>query len=433
MLEWMRSKTPSMHDSPILAREIAHQLDILRRNKISPIEDEFLFREFYPSISASHGFDNTMVMIVSENANLRGSFITTVCGESVGHRDELVWVSKGATDSESCGVGNTWSVNRSSNPVLDQLTFVSSPPSQVSEELATKSAMILLLFEVSESDISEAYRRAIVKMRHFHGRTALVFAGRASDPHKLSQLVWSVARCINSPELPNSYFLDCDKEGLFRDLLRLPLQNVVVRLSAQQREARLARAHAILISHIKSQLPTFNRQAKQDKLVDDLDNILKAVATKSGFPALDFPSADYLRERIRALDFSRVKKMKDSSLSLVSEFIERDCESIAALLPKASFSVARPPQLVEISVFHPPNPKEYIEDFQALQPENGFISGSTVRNHLLGTSQLPSQTLHRIWRLADRDKDGKLSLSEYAVCRGLIRFVQDGNDLPRNL
>jgi hypothetical protein len=231
-------------------------------------------------------------------------------------------------------------------------------------------------------------------MRHFHGRTALVFAGASNDPHKLSQLVWSVARCINSPELPNSYFLDCDKEGLFRDLLRLPLQNVGVRLSAQQREA---------------------------------------VATKSGFPALDFPSADYLRERIRAFDFSRVKKMKDSSLSLVSEFIERDCESIAALLPKASFSVTRPPQIGEISVFHAPNPKEYIEDFQALQPENGFISGSAVRNHLLGISQLPSQTLHRIWRLADEDKDGKLSLSEYAVCRGLIRFVQDGNDLPRNL
>ena len=46
-------------------------------------------------------------------------------------------------------------------------------------------------------------------------------------------------------------------------------------------------------------------------------------------------------------------------------------------------------------------------------------------------SKLPNATatLCRMWTLSDLDKDGKLDLREFAICKQLIKMKLDGHDL----
>jgi len=48
-------------------------------------------------------------------------------------------------------------------------------------------------------------------------------------------------------------------------------------------------------------------------------------------------------------------------------------------------------------------------------------------------SKLPSNALHKIWTLADVDKDGALTLYEYALARHFIKMKLDGQDIPAAL
>lgn len=45
---------------------------------------------------------------------------------------------------------------------------------------------------------------------------------------------------------------------------------------------------------------------------------------------------------------------------------------------------------------------------------------------VLEQSKLPSKVLHAIWSLADVDKDGALTLAEFALAKHFIKMKLDG-------
>lgn len=78
----------------------------------------------------------------------------------------------------------------------------------------------------------------------------------------------------------------------------------------------------------------------------------------------------------------------------------------------------------------PPNADDYAAEFSALGPnEYGKITGHQAKTKLM-QSKLPSTVLHKIWTLADVDKDGALSLPEYALAMHFVKMRLDGQDLP---
>jgi hypothetical protein len=256
-----------------------------------------------------------------------------------------------------------------------------------------------------------------------------------------------VGKCLHTSELPATFFVDeksiVDDE-LISDLRRIPAGMAVTRIVSTRHEARLARAHAYLMSHIKSLLPIFNRQAKQDKVADELSDVIAAVAQKHLIPVNDFPSADYIRERVRSFDFGKLKKMKESSLSLLSEFIDHDLVELLARIPhdmaneeltKLSTSAMGGLSKTPDILFYAPDISSYKTVFEGMSPnKDGVLIGSeSLRNHLLSISKLPSSCLYRIWKLSDIDKDGGLNLKEYAICRELMKLVAAGEELPRKL
>lgn len=46
------------------------------------------------------------------------------------------------------------------------------------------------------------------------------------------------------------------------------------------------------------------------------------------------------------------------------------------------------------------------------------------------SGKLPSGVLHRVWNLADVDRDGKLDIYEFALAMHFVRMRLDGHTLP---
>merc|ERR1712217_574388 len=127
---------------------------------------------------------------------------------------------------------------------------------------------------------------------------------------------------------------------------------------------------------------------------------------------------------------------------------EQEHETAAAVsqvVGRASpFAVMKVGGATEASVFQAqwreaPVVAEYEAEFQQYlakgtddNREKGKLSGKLAKEKMI-ESHLPSAVLHRIWALADVDKDGMFTLPEYAVAMHLIKMKLDGQDLPTEL
>ncbi|KAI5708242.1 hypothetical protein M8J77_018816 [Diaphorina citri] len=70
--------------------------------------------------------------------------------------------------------------------------------------------------------------------------------------------------------------------------------------------------------------------------------------------------------------------------------------------------------------------------FESLQPQNGFIPGNKVKGVLMD-SKLPTDTLGKIWDLADMDKDGCLDRHEFIVAMHLVYKALEKFAIPATL
>ena len=457
MNRWLQSPDSTMKHAIILNREISSQLQILYTNKIAPIQEDFLFSEFYPE-RVSLGISNIrpIVVVVSEDAKSGSTVSTLLIDQVVEDRHSMSVITNG--DISESGMGSILSQvdaellprirvsGCKSAALAEQLTLVHMCMPSTRNPLVDNADLILLTFDGSQPDISEKYRRFISSLKGLISRVRLLIIQPTTggDSSMLLPLVWTLSKLINAPEMPSTYFIpsdesDTDNATLFTELLSLPRRSILRRIVTLQQTAKLARAHAVLMSHLKSQLPTFNRQAKQERLIADIESIIPVIASKYGIPKQEFPPVHLIKERLETFDFNRIKKPKEGNLNLVADFIEKDVNKILSCIPHTADDLlstnilpSRPgtPPMVSDRLLRPPNMNDYMTDFAAMNPDKGVIGGSSVRDHLTALSKLPSGTLYKIWKLADLDQDGKLSLKEYAICRELIGLVIAGESLP---
>ncbi|XP_017464237.1 PREDICTED: intersectin-1 isoform X2 [Rhagoletis zephyria] len=75
---------------------------------------------------------------------------------------------------------------------------------------------------------------------------------------------------------------------------------------------------------------------------------------------------------------------------------------------------------------------KYQEQFKALQPQAGFVTGAQAKGFFL-QSQLPPLVLGQIWALADTDSDGKMNINEFSIACKLINLKLRGLEVPKVL
>ncbi|KAK0164640.1 hypothetical protein PV328_003243 [Microctonus aethiopoides] len=83
-------------------------------------------------------------------------------------------------------------------------------------------------------------------------------------------------------------------------------------------------------------------------------------------------------------------------------------------------------------VIQPRERLHYKDQFEALKPIGGIVTGDQVKGFLL-RSQLPPPVLGKIWGLSDTDADGKMDVNEFSIACKLIHLKLKGLDVPPTL
>lgn len=94
----------------------------------------------------------------------------------------------------------------------------------------------------------------------------------------------------------------------------LPRNAAVRKINELVKRARMSRVHALIVGHLKAQMPFFGQQSKQKALLDNLADEFFAVMKKHRLPQGDFPNLARFKEVATTYDFGKFKKLEDKFL-----------------------------------------------------------------------------------------------------------------------
>eukprot|EP00397_Hematodinium_sp_SG-2012_P015691 GEMP01015985.1.p1 GENE.GEMP01015985.1~~GEMP01015985.1.p1 ORF type:complete len:530 (+),score=95.83 GEMP01015985.1:214-1803(+) len=378
------------------------------------------------------------------------------------------------------------------SPVLEGVTFIDTPGvlsgekqrvnrgydfEAITKWFADRVDMIILLFDAHKLDISDEFHRVINALQGNTQKVRIVLnkADRVSTQQLMrvyGALMWSLGKVLNTPEVARIYIgsfwdetLYCDEQrklfemeenDLYTDISLLPKNSALRHLNDVIKRARLARVNACILNYMRSEMPSmFGRETKQKKLLNRLPEIFKIVSAEHGIPMGDFPDPAFYQQKLESLDFTKIPKLSERKLTKLKEMLEVDIPRLLKMLPQelAADKAAEVPFMgANPSPFavnkcggenentyrrggwmnKPPNTELHEEEFNSLCPEDGKVDGSQAKSVMIN-SKLPSGVLHKIWNLADADKDGCLTLHEFANAKHFIAMKLDGQDLPTEL
>lgn len=345
---------------------------------------------------------------------------------------------------------------------------------QVTEWFAQRADLILLMFDSYKLDISNEFKMAIHSLKGQEEKIRVVL--NKSDMVSQQQLMrvygammWSLGKVVQTPEVmrvylssfwtekPPNCFEDCrelieaESKDLLGDLKELRRNAAIRKVNEIVKRARLARVHALIIGHLKKEMPSmFGKKKKQEKLLQHLDQEFIKIQNKYHLPAGDFPNPEKFRQNLALYDMDKFKNIKEDLLERVDEALAVDLPKLMSQFPTSNpeleksqlnpFDMAQgnsevvhngqlPPSFWEYSNL---DKSSYMPAFQSLHPRDGMVSGASVKPILVETG-LPNDVLAEIWRLADWDNDGYLDADQFGVAMHLIKAVQLGAQLPPKL
>ncbi|KAG0018017.1 Dynamin [Entomortierella chlamydospora] len=208
-------------------------------------------------------------------------------------------------------------VSQTPSPVLQNFTIVDTPGilsgdkqrdrgydyTSVIEWFAERADLVLLLFDSHKLDISNELKAAIHALKGHEEKVRVVL--NKSDMVNQQQLMrvygalmWSLGKVVHSPEVmrvylvsiwlerpPNAFddcrsLLDSEKKDLLADLQQLPINAAIRKVNEIVKRARLARVHALIVAHLREQMPSFyGKAAALKQLSDNLPHEFKALGT----------------------------------------------------------------------------------------------------------------------------------------------------------
>eukprot|EP00928_Gymnodinium_smaydae_P034765 TRINITY_DN2456_c1_g1_i1.p1 TRINITY_DN2456_c1_g1~~TRINITY_DN2456_c1_g1_i1.p1 ORF type:complete len:685 (-),score=192.54 TRINITY_DN2456_c1_g1_i1:63-2117(-) len=383
--------------------------------------------------------------------------------------------------------------SRLNTPVLEGISLIDSPGVLSGEKQRIKRGyefeavvkwfsdrvdIILLLFDVSKLDISDEFRRVILATRGNDHKIHIVLnkADGVTTQQLLrvyGALMWSLGKVIDTPEVSRvfvgSYWdeplknenlrdlFEQEENDLYTKLAQLPQTATVRKVNDLIKRARLAKVHAMLMEHLYNSMPYLIGHAKeQQRLIESLVAVYHEISVQRGLPLGDFPEVRMMQARLAPMDFTTFNRIDPAKMMALEELLSEDLPKLLPLIPEeqgrmgisaaavsqvvgaaSPFAVMKTGGASEQSVYQaewlrPPNTSKYAAEFEALGPIDGKLTGAQAREKMV-ESRLPSNVLHRIWALADVDRDGMLTLGEYALVMHLMAMKLDGQDLPVSL
>jgi len=340
---------------------------------------------------------------------------------------------------------------------------------------AERADRIILLFDAHKLDISDEFKSAIQAIRKNEDKIRIVLNKADMMTHQqlmrvYGALMWSLARILGNPEVSRVYvgsfwnqplqyaanrdLFEMEQDDLFSDLQELPRFATVRRLNDLIKRATWAKVNALIIAHLKSQMPMLGKDGKKKDLIKKLDQVYKKIQDENNIPEADFPDIDNMREKLMKFDFTKFPVLHKEMIAKVDKMLAEDIPRLMSLMPREQMDKKLGGVgLIKGGVFtktampvgkganegigerdwivNRDKPK-YDNVFNSLEQVEGKITGRVAREELI-KSKLPSKELGKIWRLADVDHDGLLDDEEFALAMHLIKVKIEGHQIPDEL
>ncbi|KAA0161649.1 hypothetical protein FNF27_08143 [Cafeteria roenbergensis] len=256
-------------------------------------------------------------------------------------------------------------------PVLERVTLVDTPGvlsgekqragrmydfPRVVEWFAARADMILLLFDAHKLDISDEFKSTIEALRGNDDKIRVVMnkADMVTGQQLMrvyGALMWALGKVIGTPEVPRVYigsFADFgyknrefevmfrrEQSDLLRDLMALPGNSATRKVNEMVKRARLARVHALIISHLKQKMPSlWGHKKTQEKLVANMPQEFFEVMKAHRLPKGDFPDIARFREVAATFDFSKFKHLDKRLLAALDEVVSSHIPAILSELSR---------------------------------------------------------------------------------------------------
>jgi len=340
---------------------------------------------------------------------------------------------------------------------------------------AERADRIILLFDAHKLDISDEFKSAIQAIRKNEDKIRIVLNKADMMTHQqlmrvYGALMWSLSRILGNPEVSRVYvgsfwnqplqfaanrdLFEMEQEDLFHDLQELPRFATIRRLNDLIKRATWAKVNALVISHLKSQMPVLGKEGKKKDLIKKLDEVYKKVQEEHSIPAADFPDIDNMREKLKNMDFSKFQPLKKELIERVDKMLAEDIPRLMSLMPREEMDKKNEGKgMIKGGAFRKSalpvgkgadegigerewivsrDKPKYDEVFNTLEQSEGKITGRVAKDELV-KSKLPSKELGKIWRLSDIDGDGLLDDEEFALAMHLIHIKIGGHQIPEEL
>ncbi|KAI8341448.1 P-loop containing nucleoside triphosphate hydrolase protein [Chlamydoabsidia padenii] len=379
-------------------------------------------------------------------------------------------------------------VSQTNSPVLENMTIIDTPGilagdkqriergydyTEVIDWFAQRADLILILFDSHKLDISNEFKLAIHSLRGQEEKIRVVL--NKSDMVSQQQLMrvygammWSLGKVVSTPEVmrvylgsfwiekPPNCFDDCrelieaESKDLLRDLKNLRRNAAIRKVNDIVKRAKLARVHALIIGHLKKEMPSmFGKKKKSAKLLENLDVEFQKIQQRHHLPSGDFPNPDRFKQNLALYDMDKFKNLKEDLLAKVDDALANDLPNVMSKFPTGNPELAesqRNPFDHDDAPRHNTNGElpasfwnfssvdknSYNPTFQSLHPRDGKVSGASVKPILM-ESGLSNDDLAKVWRLSDWDADGYMDLDQFAVAMHLIKAAHQGAPLPEKL
>jgi hypothetical protein len=292
-------------------------------------------------------------------------------------------------------------------------------------------------------------------------------------------------------------FFRAEQSDLLKDLHELPRNAAVRKINELVKRARMAKVHALIIGHLKAQMPMFGQQSKQKALLDNLADEFFAIMKKHRLPQGDFPNLARFKEVASSYDFAKFAKYNEKLIDQAENALSvgipqllrqlgEEADQRTAVEKEKQASFFEGTQANQLQPAYTGNEgrmttKEYAgggagagSPPEAPRPTPGpaegnpFGGGAGPRDpqsiwaafinkvdsdsvfrllpggqeglvsgagakDVLLESGLDVNILRQIWDLADIDKDGCLDRDEFAVCWWLLNQAKGGKPIPTTL
>jgi EH domain-containing protein 1 len=367
--------------------------------KIRPLEDAYKFGIFFSPLLMEGDFEaKPNVMLLGQYSTGKTTFIKHLLkrsypGANIGPEpttDKFVVVFGGIEDRRIPGqtlavqpdkpyqgvshfgtgfLARFEGAQTSNAPLLEEITLVDTPGvlsgqkqlvdraynfTSVTEWFATRSDLILLLFDPHKLDISDEFRAVIAALRGHDDKIRIVLnKADQMEQRELMRcygaLMWSLGKVMLSPEVCKVYcgsfnseapirtdknpngleFFESEEKQLLDDLYEVPGRSADRRINEFVKRVRAFRIHLLIIGHLRKQMPSmFGGGKAQKKLMEDLKDHFGQVQREYQIPAGDFPNVDRYRETLSAFDISKFPNVTKEMVKKVDEVLTIDIPAL---------------------------------------------------------------------------------------------------------